>query len=237
MISFDAGLAGRVPRTTLAPASASRAGGWFGAAFRGLDFLLRRCKGIGEFCTDRRCIIRVALVRAQSAVTLADGTRIAAGDPIGEIHLWNEQLPRIPTRRPDIAWALAVQRGFAHSFAQLAGHVETHPEFAAVAAFRGNITFAGGRQRAGKLARVVGRHGLELVASARPRGRLRRLCDSLFVRCLLCAFNPGGLRVSRFRRQSYELWISKPALLARHRGAAPGAAGNDGAGQGPRRAP
>ncbi|HEV2549018.1 MAG TPA: hypothetical protein VGU20_16880 [Stellaceae bacterium] len=190
---------------------------WLARFFRGVDALLRRAMRIEQFCSDPRCVIRVRPISAAHTVHLSDGTIVRAGDPVGELHLWNEQLPRIPVTGPGIAWAVAMQRAYSHSLSQLARHVAEHGAFAEVDAFCAAIAFAGPWSRAGKVARAAARKGFELV-DPKPSmlADLAALADGIFILCLIHAFNPAGLRKLRVTRRRYEIWISKRRLIACH---------------------
>jgi hypothetical protein len=188
-----------------------------GGAFRGVDALLRRCMRIRQFCSDRDCIFRVASITATTDIRLADGTEIKRRDRIGELHLWNEHLPRIPAGGPGIAWGIAMRRRFERSLQRLASHIDDDPQFAGIEAFRGSITFAGRLGRPEQVARLAEWYGFEVVL--RPHGvlsRLQEVVDSLFASCLIRAFNPAGLRKSWLSRQRHEIWMSKRVLIERH---------------------
>jgi hypothetical protein len=191
--------------------------GWLSGVIRGIDFVLRCCLGVRQFCTDRRCIIRIALGTARHDVRLLDGTRIKRGDAIGELHLWNEQLPAIPWSGPGFAWALMMRRQFEHSLIQLAIHAERSSALAGIAAFRGKISFAGPPSRKAKLGSVAARHGFEIIESRRARpGAVHDVLNSVFILCLIRTFNPAGLRSKSLIRKRYEVWISKRALIEQY---------------------
>jgi hypothetical protein len=189
---------------------------WLGKSFSRLDRLLRSIMRIREFCADRSCIIRVAIVRASAPVALSDGTRLRPGDLVGELHLWNEQLPQLPWRGAGLAWALALRRQFARSFAQLAQHAERDPVFASIEGFRGGMTFTGSAGRRAKVARVVAAFGFEIVGTEVKSSRLRRLLDGIFIFFLIHTYNPACLKHGALTRRRYELWISKRSLIERH---------------------
>ncbi|MGH7034048.1 MAG: YkoP family protein [Stellaceae bacterium] len=189
---------------------------WLGKGFSSLDRLLRYVMRIREFCADRSCIIRVAIVKASAPVALSDGTRLRPGDLVGDLHLWNEQLPQLPWRGAGLAWALALRRQFARSFAQLAQHVERDPTFASVEAFRGGMTFTGSVGRRAKVARVASVFGFEIIGTEVESPRLRRLLDGVFIFFLIHTYNPACLKHGALKRRRYELWISKRSLVERH---------------------
>jgi hypothetical protein len=189
---------------------------WLGKGFSSLDRLLRYVMRIREFCADRSCIIRVAIVKASAPVALSDGTRLRPGDLVGDLHLWNEQLPQLPWHGGGLAWALALRRQFARSFAQLAQHLERDPVFASVEAFRGGMTFMGSVGRRAKVARVVSAFGFEIIGTEVPSSRLRRMLDGIFIFFLIHTYNPACLKHGALTRRRYELWISKRSLIERY---------------------
>jgi hypothetical protein len=69
----------------------------------GLDRLLRRCHSIIEYTSDPNCILRIKLGRLDEDIVLPDGTRGRAGIRIVDLHLWNEQIPRMPKQGASIA--------------------------------------------------------------------------------------------------------------------------------------
>ena len=57
-----------------------------------LDALLRHFYRIREFTDDPNCLLRLAMKPASTPLSLSDGTMIMPGDPVGELHLWNDHL-------------------------------------------------------------------------------------------------------------------------------------------------
>ena len=200
-------------------ASPEPARGWLGSVISGIDLVLRYCYGVRQFCADRRCIIRIGLGTARQDVRLVDGTQIKRGDAVGELHFWNEQLPAIPWSGPGFAWALTMRRQFEHSLIQLAIHAERNSALAEIAAFRGEISFAGPPSRKAKLGSVAARHGFEVIERRRSRpGALHDVFNSVFILCLIHTFNPAGLRSKSLIRRHYEVWISKRTLIEQYGG-------------------
>jgi len=178
-----------------------------------LDALLRSFHGIREFTDDPRCVLRIGVRPARMPVAMSDGTRIGEAQLIGELHLWNEHIPRYSACGPDLGWAAGMRRRIVHSLRLLAQHVERDPAWQQLPAFRADTTLS---SRLGDLqiGRLALRHGFELVEP--PPSLFRQfhaLGDSVGAWGLTRAFNPAALARQRFLRDHHELWISRTMLL------------------------
>ena len=104
-----------------------RRDGWCGTVLvyliHRLDALLRHLYRIREFTDDPNCLLRLAMKQASTLLSLSDGTRIMLGDPVGELHLWNDHVPHFPSGGPTLGWARRVHALMVHSLSLLADHV------------------------------------------------------------------------------------------------------------------
>jgi len=186
------------------------------AAVCGLDALLRRIYHVWEFTQDESCILRIALGRSAGDLTLSDGTRIEKGEVVGELHLWNEHLPRMDAEGPSIEWALKAHRLWRGSLEKLTAYLENDPQFASVRAFRGETAFLrDDLEESGLFERL----GFDVLR--RDRGdKLRRFgefWENLYTWWLIWTFNPGSLRrKDLFRMERAQVWISRRALVERY---------------------
>jgi hypothetical protein len=189
---------------------------------RVLDRVLRRVQHIGEYSGHPQCLLRFAHGRAERAVRLADGSMIQPGVGIVDLHLWNERLAFLPSPRRGLARASALRRDLGTSLRELARRLETDPAFAAVAALRARAAFVPKKRRRQvvRFARAFGFDAALPAAPARRPTRLEVLCENLLILALAWTFNPASLRRNGMRRERCELWISRPALLARFGAAA-----------------
>jgi hypothetical protein len=181
-----------------------------------LDALLRSLYGIREFTDDPHCVLRIGISPARMPVTMSDGTRVRAGQLIGELHLWNEHIPRYSEHGPDLGWAADMRRRILLSLRLLAQHAERHPAWQQLPAFRADATLS---SRLGdiQIRRLAVRHGFELVEPPLALFRqLHALGDSVSAWSLTRAFNPAALARQRFLRDHHELWISRATLLKRY---------------------
>src|SRR5260370_40664511 len=92
-------------------------------------------------------------------VAMSDGTRIREGELIGELHLWNEHIPRYSEHGPDLGWAADMRRRILLSLRLLAQHVERHPAWQHLPAFRADATLSS-RLGAIQIPRLALRHGV-----------------------------------------------------------------------------
>ncbi|MBE3519665.1 MAG: hypothetical protein IMW97_05105 [Firmicutes bacterium] len=184
-----------------------------------IDRILRKRHGIREFTTDPDCVLRVAVGRADREIRLSDGTKLESGDPVGEIHLWNERIPKMRRRGPDITWGLGFQRSLVKSLRLLADYVRASPEFDDVKAFRARPGVKG-RDGEAKVARLAQRFGFEMPATTGTPSlleRLYRFFDNLYATGLMLTFNPVSLKGREFWCFSRpEIWISRKGLLERY---------------------
>jgi hypothetical protein len=186
------------------------------AAVFGLDLLLRRLYHVWEFTQDESCILRIALGKSTREITLSDGTRIEKGEVVGELHLWNEHLPRMDAEGPSLEWALKAHRLWRGSLKKLTEYLENEPQFESVRAFRGETAFLRDDLEESGLFEQL---GFDVLRMDR-RGKLRRFgefWENLYTWWLIWTFNPGSLRRKDFlRMERAQLWISRRALLERY---------------------
>jgi hypothetical protein len=184
-------------------------------AVRGVDFLLRQSMGIEEFTTASDCIFRVSLEFADARIALSDETVVEPGEPVLQIHLWNEHLPLMPAAGPNPAWANRLRRKARQSLIMLATYLEQERQLDAVRAVHGAPPFAS-RIGARQMARIARRFGFDIFDPDCPpelRARFHEIFDSMLLWGLTWAFNPAGLKSKGLLRHRYQLWISRRKLL------------------------
>ncbi|MGH8259751.1 MAG: YkoP family protein [Steroidobacteraceae bacterium] len=191
--------------------------GWLEYAVFKLDGWLRRRQGIYEYTADSRCLFRAELGRADRPVVLADGTRLAAGDPILVLHLWNEHIPAMGLAGPTVAWARQVCRHAHLSLRELARYLQQYPALD-IAAICGDMHLGSARQTE-QFTRLVSRYGFEAVddGEAETDGALHRIGKSILVLFLVAATNPVALRSAVFRRFHKRVFMSRAMLVRRYR--------------------
>jgi hypothetical protein len=188
------------------------------AMVRGLDLLLRRRGRVQEFTQDGDCILRIALTTYDSDFELSDGTKVQAGDRICELHLWNEHIPRMPVKGPDLRWGVRFYRLAVESLRSLAVYL-TAENLKDIVALGGQMAFLEKDDSPG-LASLGTRLGFDVVnltARAGRWGRFTHFWENIFSWALMWTYNPGSLRGKRFLRlQRYRLWMSRRTLVQRY---------------------
>lgn len=215
------------PGFRLAPETARRPGIWV-SVVGAVDTVLRAYHGIVEYTDDPDCVFRIGLVPARDAITLSDGTKIAPDEPVGSLHLWNENLPPYTNGGPDLAWATDMRRRVLRSLQLLADYVEREPSWRGVPALLGDATLS---RRLGdtQIRRLAGRYGFERIeAPLSLLGQLHFIGNCFNAWALTRAFNPVALERQAFLRGHCEVWISCRRLIERYGRAARGAPAGSG---------
>jgi hypothetical protein len=185
---------------------------WLRWSVFALDAYLRRHYGIFEFTDKADCILRVARATAPRSLVLSDGTTIHAGDPLLELHLWNEHVPTIPPGGVTLRWAATAARRARTSLRALAAAADAGalPEFVALC---GCLRFDGRL-----LAAPFSGCGFDTIAEppASPGEWLHGIGESFLTGMLIWAFNPAGLGHARLTRVRRYVWMSRVRLLARY---------------------
>jgi hypothetical protein len=191
----------------------------FVRAWRGLDAHLRRRQRIIEFTDHPRCLLRIALHQAERSCRLSSGFSITKGALIGDLHLWNEHIPRIPCGGPDLAWAMAARRQMRESLIMLAKMAPVVRPLSQMAALRAE-TRLGAMKTPAQLRRLAGLFGFEIVFRPAPcclKERLVDLAEHLHFWAMMRAFNPEALRGRHyFKSKCHELWMPREALIRRY---------------------
>jgi len=174
--------------------------------------------GVKPFADDPRCLFRVATIPSPYDLRLPDGTRIACGDRVANLHLWNEHVPPLPAEGPSVAWGRDLWRRLASSMAMLSDAVRTNPELGGIVACRARTNFVGFGCRSDNIGRLIVRCGFCDVDEGRlaTSAWIHDEFENLLIAALVYAHNPQALSFRKFRRVRRPVWISKKRLLALH---------------------
>jgi hypothetical protein len=193
-------------------------GSVLGHAVFGLDRWLRRRQGIYEYSNDPVCLFRVNQAEADEAVTLSDGTHIHPGNPILELHLWNEHIPLMPTEGATLAWACRLHQAVDMSLRELACWMARQPDLDQVIALRGDMRI-GTAGRGRQFTRIAARYGFESGAWRAGSGSLRQFGENILLCFLVMAANPVAIRSDVLWRGHTLVYLAR-RVLERHYGVA-----------------
>lgn len=187
-------------------------------AIYGLDYILRKAYGVKPFVSDPDCILRLSFWRAPSAIKIAEDLEVKKGELIGELHLWNEQIPVIPPEGPDLKWGYEIAKKLRYSLILLARAIEDGlPMTDEVRVLGGEIALP--RDKAKQIEMLLSHLGL-ILNSEKPAGFWKRFAhfwQNLYSMALIWAYNPVSLRrKSLLRMRRYRVWMSKEELLKRY---------------------
>jgi len=185
------------------------------ALIRQFDAMLRRAYGVFEFCDDENCLLRLRLTEAPYPLRLSDHV-VRAGDPVLELHLWNEHIPPLPPDGPDLAWATRMRRMLIHSFHVLARYMENDPHLSSVCAVGGvTVLLSPGDRPGGE--RLMERLGFTITPYHNPLGRFGEFWENFYAWWLMWTFNAASLRRRQLiRLRRVEVWMSADEFLQRY---------------------
>jgi len=187
----------------------------------GLDRWLRHRQGVYEYSSGPFCVFRVQRAQAEADMLLSDGTRIAAGDPVLNLHLWNEHVPPMRLQGATVAWAREATRRVELSMRELARHLKWTRALDDIVALRGDMRL-GTPEQSSQLARLAAHYGFEPAGGNRidlSSPAVQRFAENVFIFLLVMATNPVALRAPVLRRDHKLVYLSRAALEGRYAGA------------------
>jgi hypothetical protein len=183
-----------------------------------LDAHLSRSQGVKRFSDDERCLLRYATIPSPCRVLLSDGTEVKRGDPVVDIHCWNDRVPSMARSGPDIAWAQDTSRRFKESLRLLALALATQPDLAEAKACRAQVNFVGQGGSNASVSRIIRRMGFEDVdeGSVSLWTRVHHQFENLLIAALVWTHNPDALRRDKMVRERRPVWASRAQVLICH---------------------
>jgi hypothetical protein len=189
---------------------------WLGSSVFRLDDWLRKFQHVYEFSDHPACLFRIQRAKAAANVKLADGVCVRKGDPILNLHLWNEHMPRLDPGGMDFKWARLIGREIAASLERLATHMAEDLSYDDIVALRAEMRFGTAEQNV-RIVRLSTRYGFESVTmpDGERYGAVRELGENALVLMLVLAANPGAARFCALKHDCALIYMSR-ANLDRH---------------------
>jgi len=183
-----------------------------------IDKTLRTRQGIFEYSSSPRCIFRVQLAATESDIALSDGTCLAAGSRLINLHLWNEHIPPFPARGPTLGWARRMCDDLEISFEELAAYVASRPAFEDIAAIGGKIMF-GSTEQTQLVSHFAARYGFVRAVDSSSGHSIAQwlhlVGENILISMIVISHNPAALRADWLRRDRVPLYIRRAELLKR----------------------
>jgi hypothetical protein len=194
-------------------------GPWFQHLVLRLDERLRHWYNILEYSRNPQCVFRIGMAEGTEDLCLSDGTRLHRGDPIIDLHLWNEHVPPFGPSGPSLAWARQMKCCVDVSLRELAAHLSQHDEYDDVHVIRANMVLGPAAQGA-QLARIVEHLGFEPLGEQMEPipvlERLNRAGVNILAFLLVLATNPQAARADVLLRHPIVAHISRRHLQRRY---------------------
>jgi hypothetical protein len=180
-----------------------------------LDGILCRHYEIFEFSHDQNCILRLQLTHAPHPINLHD-TVVNAGEPIMELHLWNERLPLISSEDLSVSWASHTEHLFIHSLRLVATYISRSPHLVSVCAV-GGVTSVIAPEAHTAGVKFMQNLGFTVLPYYRPAGRFGEFWENFYAWWLIWAYNPASLKHCQFfHMQRTEIWMSVDEFQTRY---------------------
>ena len=175
------------------------------SAIKLLDRVLRVFLGVQEFTDDPRCILRYSRTKSKAAVTLANGESLGCGEPIFELHFWNDRLGLCFEHGPS---RTSLRSALRNSLVLLAHRIRTDKSLSSIKAVYGILTRATSRS-------YSLHHPFNCrmyISECCGRRGVHDFLEDFLVHLLQWAFNPAGSRIRSLRTNRIEIWISASDL-------------------------
>jgi hypothetical protein len=173
-----------------------------------LDRFLRHRLRICEFSDQSACLFRISRSQSSAFVSLADGTEIKSGDPVLELHFWNEHLGLVGDPAATFAWGLRLLKHLRFSLILLAVYLEDGEEWTGIHAVHARFVTCLQRPE-----RAIRHLGFFITSPSRSMGRrVRDYFEDFLVHALVWAFRPCGRNHFRKDLKRLDLWLSTASL-------------------------
>src|SRR6185437_9494901 len=183
-----------------------------------IDGTLRTRQGIFEYSNSPHCVFRIQVAGAPSDVALTDGTRLAAGCRLINLHLWNEHIQPFPARGPTLGWARGMCRDIETSLEELAAFIANNPALDEITAVGGKMMF-GSTEQTQLVAHFAERYGFVRALDSTTGGSiaewLHLFGENILVTMIVVAQKPAAFRIDLFHRDRVPVYLLRAELMRR----------------------
>lgn len=184
-----------------------------------IDKTLRARQGIIEYSDCPNCLFRIDVAVITGEIALSDGTYLAAGSRLVNLHIWNEHVPPFPSGGPTLAWARQMCRDVELSLRELATFLESQAALEDVVAIGGNMSF-GSADQTGFLADMAARYGFVRAADSAAgtssiSQKLHLLGENILISMIVISHNPAAARIGWLDRDRVPVYIRRAELIKR----------------------
>lgn len=190
-------------------------GGIVRTFIRWIDRMLRRHYRVQIYSDHPDCLLRFSPGSSDVDMMLSDGTSIRAGDPLLDLHLWNERLASHVLPLDDLARGRALLRYLRTSLRLLNEWVMLSSSQGSSKAVRAEFGMFSDMRQAEA---ILGRMGFDIVLKDNPGLRIwrRTFWENLFSMALMWAFNPQFAHTRRLHQLARgRMWMSLAELNRR----------------------
>jgi hypothetical protein len=183
---------------------------------RAIDWVLRKFYRVTPFSDEPECILRIARDPSRWRASLSDGVEVRPGDPIIQLHLWNERILEFLQSYETLGWTRSLLRRFIKSLRILNEYLNQQAWGNEIVAMRAEFGFLVSLELAGP---ILSSLGFDVKPVERPKGRFwrRAFWDNFYSYLLMWTFNPKSLRGKELTNLlRTELWISRDRLRERY---------------------
>ena len=185
------------------------------AAVSAIDRYLRKKLDIIEFSDDPDCLYRIRFCSAYRDLSLPD-TVVRQGEPVAEIHLWNEHLPPMGEAGLGLEWGVRMRRMAMRTHQLMAEQLLHNPVWAdvrAVGATTAMFPAVAGSHRE----RTLARFGYIVIAHQNPEGAAAEFWQRVWAWALWHTYQSGTRRVPLpFEISRSDIWMSAEELQRRY---------------------
>jgi hypothetical protein len=180
-----------------------------------IDRHIRRKLGVFEFSDSADCYFRARFTKASRDLPLSD-RRIPVGEPVLEMHLWNEHLLPVPRKGLDMRWGVKTSKQLAISCRALARYLHDDAGLDSVQAVGGTTGVFSAGEGSGWEG-VISRLGFNITRHENPKGEFSEFWERVYAWMLIRAVSVGAQRPPRLREiRRADFWMTAEEFVRRH---------------------